>query len=292
MFLTIFMNLLINGLAQGMLIFLIASGLSLIFGLMRVINFAHGSFFMWGAYIGMTVFYSTGSFFLAILAGFLFGLFAGALMERLAIRPFFANRLQLLLLTLGIMLVLNEVVKIFWGPTILRFARPSYLTGSFRFHGIILPYYRLFIIGFGLMVLLFVYFFLNRTRLGIIIRAGVEDGEMVQAFGINIKRVFTFTFAFGVGLASMGGVISGPFLGVYPQVAMDNILIAIIAVVVGGIGSFGGSVAGSLLIGLIQSFGGFYFPQGAMAFNVILMILVLLLRPAGLFGKGGIKRGG
>lgn len=284
-------TLLLNGLAQGMLIFLLASGLSLIFGLMRMINFAHGSFFMWGAYLGMTIYYSSGSFVLAVLGGFVIGFGAGALLERIVIRPFFHNRVQLLLLTLGIMLVLNELVKVFWGPTILRFARPDYLMGSYLYMGVILPKYRVFIVGFGFLVLIAFYLFLNKTRMGIIVRAGVENGEMVQAFGINIKQVFNLTFALGIGMAAMGGVVSGPFLGVYPQISMDNILVAIIAVVVGGIGSFGGSVIGSLLIGLINSFGGFYFPQIAMAFNIGLMVLVLLIKPQGLFGKGGVVGG-
>lgn len=273
-----------------MLIFLLASGLSLIFGLMRVVNFTHGSFFMFGAYIGRSIFLATDSFVLAILGGLLVGFVLGAIMERIAIRPFFGNRVQLLLLTLGMMLVMNELVKIIWGPTILRFPRPDYLVGTYFLGDIMLPYYRLFIVGFGLVLLFLVYFFLNKTRLGIIIRAGVEDSDMVQAFGINIKQVFTFTFALGVSLATVGGTISGPFLGVYPEIAMDNILVAIIAVVVGGIGSFGGSVAGSLLIGLINSFGGYYIPQAAMALNVVLMALVLLIRPQGLqglFRKGG-----
>ncbi len=291
MFDTLFFHLLLNGLAHGMLIFLIASGLSLIFGLMRVVNFTHGSFFMFGAYVGRSIYLATDSFVLAILGGLLFGFVCGGLVERIAIRPFFGNRVQLLLLTLGMMLVMNELVKIIWGPTILRFPRPDYLIGSFMLGDIILPYYRMFIVGFGLVVLVIVYLFLNKTRLGIKIRAGVENPEMVQSFGINIKQVFTFTFALGVSLASVGGVISGPFLSVYPEIAMDNILVAIIAVVVGGIGSFGGSVAGSLLIGLINSFGGFYLPQAAMAFNVVLMALVLLVRPQGLFGRGGVAGG-
>ncbi len=288
---TLFFHLLLNGLAHGMLIFLIASGLSLIFGLMRVVNFTHGSFFMIGAYLGRSIYLGTDSFFLAIAGSLFFGFAAGALMERVAIRPFFANRVQLLLLTLGMMLVMNELVKIIWGPTILRFPRPDYLIGTLFIGDIMLPYYRLFIVGFGLLVLLVIYLFLNKTRLGIIIRAGVEDSNMVQSFGINIKQVFTFTFALGVSLATVGGAISGPFLGVYPEIAMDNILIAIIAVVVGGIGSFGGSVVGSLIIGLMGSFGGFYLPQAAMAFNVILMVVVLLIKPAGLFGKGGLASG-
>ncbi len=270
-----------------MLIFLLSSGLSLIFGLMRVINFSHGSFFMWGSYIGMTVFVAWQNFPLAIFAGLVFGMICGALLERFAIRPFFGNQVQLLLLTLGLMMVLNETVKIFFGPNVHRFPRPAALIGQVSILGWPFPYYRIFIILFGALVLLLGVFFLHKTRYGIILRAGVENPEMVQAFGINIKRVFTLTFSLGVGLASMGGVISGPFLGVYPQLGLDNILVAIIAVVVGGLGSFTGSAVGAIIIGLVNSFGGFYVPQIAMAFNVGLMALVLLLRPQGLFGKGG-----
>ena len=277
-------TLALHGLAIGMLLFLIASGLSLIFGLMNILNFAHGSIFMWGAYLGMAAYVNTGSLALALLAGGGAGALIGFLMEYFTIRPLYQRHIYQILLTLGLMLVLDELLKAVWGPAVMSFPKPGWLAGGVAVLGRDFPVYRLFIIAVGLLVLAGMHFFLTRSKTGIIIRAGVENAEMVQALGINVRRVFTLVFGLGAALAALGGVVAGPLIGLYPQMGLDYQLSAFIVVVLGGLGSFAGSAVGSVLVGLSQSFVGYYFPQGAMALNVVLMAAVLLIRPEGLFG--------
>ena len=279
------LNLLMNGVALGMLIFLIAVGLSLIFGLMGVLNFAHGAIFVWGAYVGLAVFNSTGSFLLAIVAGTLTGFVLGWIMERYFVRPFYHNHVAQILLTLGLMIVMTELIRVIWGPNILGFDKPAALTGVVNVISDPFPIYRIFTIVVGLLVLFGVRFLLTRTRYGIIIRAGVQDPEMVQALGINVRRVFSLVFAFGAALAAFGGVVSGPSFGsLNPDLGMTNQLSAFIVIVIGGIGNFVGAAFGSLLVGIVQTFMGYYLPDVALAVNVVLMALVLILKPEGIFG--------
>jgi branched-chain amino acid transport system permease protein len=278
-------NLLLNGIALGMLIFLIAVGLSLIFGLMGVLNFAHGAIFIWGAYIGWTVFGATGSFSLALLSGTIGGIALGWLMERFFIRPFYGHHIAQILLTLGLMIVLTEGIKIVWGPNILGFDKPELLQGVVTILDHAFPVYRFFTIGVGLLVLLAVHLMLMRTKYGLIIRAGVQNPEMVQALGIDVRKAFTMVFALGAGLCAFGGVMAGPAFGsVFPELGMQNQLAAFIVVVIGGIGNFTGAFLGSLLIGVMQSFMAYYVPDAAVAVNVALMALVLILKPEGIFG--------
>ncbi|MFC4766014.1 branched-chain amino acid ABC transporter permease [Effusibacillus consociatus] len=278
-------NLLLNGIALGMLIFLIAAGLSLIFGLMGVLNFAHGAIFIWGSYIGWTVYGLTGSFILAVIAGTLAGIGIGWLMERFFVRPFYGNHVAQILLTLGLMIVMTELIKVVWGPIILGFEKPELLQGVVTILSDPFPVYRIFTIGVGILVLLGVHFMLTRTKYGIIIRAGVQDPEMVQALGINVRKVFSMVFAFGAGLSAFGGVISGPSFGsIFPELGMQNQLAAFIVVVIGGIGNFVGAAVGSLLIGVMQTFMAYYLPDAALAVNVALMAIVLMLKPEGIFG--------
>ena len=278
-------SLVLNGLVFGMLLFLIASGLSLIFGLMGVLNFAHGSLFMLGAYVGLSVYNYAGSFPLAVLAGTVAGALTGAIIEILGIRPLYGRHIYQVLLTLGLVLVMNELVQVIWGPAILGFAQPQWIVGTVDILGIPFPRYRLVVLGVGLAVLGLVYLFLRRTRMGIIVRAGVQDSEMVQALGINVRRVFTGVFAMGGALAALGGVVAGPFFrSVWPQMGLENQLAAFIVVVIGGLGSYAGSAVGSILVGLSQSLVGYFFPDAALAVNMGLMALVLLAKPEGLFG--------
>lgn len=274
----------LQGLTVGMLWFLIASGLSLIFGLMDVLNFAHGAFYMLGAYGALTVYLRTGSFGLAVLGGLAFGAALGAAVEFIAIRPLYRRPIFQVLMTLGLILVFDEAVQAVWGPYPLPFGMPAVLTGSFPLFDRPFPIYRLFIIGVGLAVWLVVHLFLSRTRLGITVRAGVENREMVQALGINIRAVFTFVFALGGALAALGGAVAGPFEGAHPMLAAENLLPAFIVVVIGGLGSFTGSAIAAILVGLTQSFVAYYQPQLALAVNVVLMAAVLMVRPQGLMG--------
>ncbi|MHB9143745.1 MAG: branched-chain amino acid ABC transporter permease [Symbiobacteriia bacterium] len=274
----------LQGLTVGMLWFLIASGLSLIFGLMDVLNFAHGAFYMLGAYGALSVYLWTGSFGLALLGGLLFGALLGAAVEFIAIRPLYRRPIFQVLMTLGLILIFDEAVQAIWGPYPLPFEMPKFLAGVIPLFDRPFPIYRIFIIVVGLTVWASVHFFLTRTRLGIMVRAGVENREMVQALGINIRAIFTLVFALGGALAALGGAVAGPFEGAHPMLAAENLLPAFIVVVIGGLGSFTGSAIAAILVGVTQSFVAYYQPQLALAVNVVLMALVLMLRPEGLMG--------
>ena len=282
---SLILNLLLNGVALGSLIFLIAVGLTLIFGLMGVLNFAHGAIFVWGAYIGWATYGATDSFLLGIVAGTATGCVLGWVMERFFIRRVYSSHVAQILLTLGLMIVLTELIRAIFGPNILGFDKPEALQGVVTILDDAFPIYRIFTIGIGLVVMLGVQYLLTRTKYGIIIRAGVQDPEMVQALGINVRRVFSLVFAFGAGLAAFGGVIAGPSFGsIHPDLGMMNQLSAFIVIVIGGIGNFLGAALGSLLVGVIQTFMGYYWPDVALAVNVALMAIVLIVRPQGIFG--------
>ncbi len=274
----------LQGLTVGMLWFLIAAGLSLIFGLMDVLNFAHGAFYMLGAYGALATFRLSGSFTAAVLGGFFFGGLLGVVVEVLAIRPLYGRPIFQMLMTMGLILIFDEAVQALWGPYPLPFPLPKALEGSVAVFDRPFPVYRVFIIAVGLLVWVAVHLFLTRTRLGIIVRAGVENREMVQALGINIQRVFTLVFALGAALAALGGAVAGPFEGAHPLLAAENLLPAFIVVVIGGLGSITGSAVAGILVGLCQSFAAYYQPELALAVNVGLMALVLLIRPEGLLG--------
>lgn len=288
------LTLLFNGLATGMLIFLLAAGLSLIFGLMSVLNFAHGALFMFGAYTGTWVYVLAGgwtssrgnlNFFLGLLGAVLIGAVLGYLVERLTIRPVYGNHLQQILITTGVMLVVAELVKVFWGPNVIRVLEPPFLTGFFEVGTVRLTYYRLFIVLFGLSVLGVMLLLLKKSKLGLIVRAGVQNKEMVQALGINVRKVFTLVFMFGTTLACIGGYMWGPFQGqVNPAMGLDLMLIAFIVVAIGGMGSVGGSALAAVLVGLSEAYMAYYFPPGSLMVNMIIMSIVLLWKPTGLFG--------
>lgn len=278
-------NLFLNGVSLGMLIFLIAAGLSLIFGLMGVLNFAHGAIFIWGAYAGWTVYGLTGSFALGLLAGAVTGWALGWLLERFFVRPFYGDHIAQILLTLGLMIVLTELLKVVWGPNLQNFDKPGVLQGVVTILTDAFPVYKLFVIGIGVLVVAAVHLLLTRTKYGMVIRAGVQDPVMVQALGINVRRVFSLVFSFGAALAAFGGVMFGPSFGsLFPELGIQNQLLAFIVVVIGGIGNFAGAFAGSLLVGLSQTFMGYYWPEAALAVNVALMAIVLMVKPEGLFG--------
>ncbi len=284
----VFVNLTLSGLSTGMMIFLVASGLSLIFGLMGVLNFAHGSLFMWGAYTGVWVFARTHSFTLALLAGMAAGVIVGWVVERLTIRRIYGNVVAQILITTGVMLVLNELVSAIFGPNIIATTVPPLLAGSWAFGNIVVVKYRVFTIVIGLLVALAVHFMLTRTRVGIIVRAGVENQEMVQTMGINIRQVFSLVFVFGSALAALGGVMMAPAIGaVNLGMGIENQMLAFIVVVIGGMGSFLGSALGSIIVGLAGAYTAWLFPEASLAVNVVLMAVVLLLKPNGLFGMGG-----
>lgn len=277
-------SLIINGLATGMLIFLLAAGLTLIFGLMDVLNFAHGGLFVWGAYTGVFTYIWTESFLIGIAAAILTGIVLGFLMEKLIITPVYGNHVQQILITLGFMLVLQEMIKVAFGPNAVPVSVPDYLAGSWEMGEVILIKYRLFIIVIGFVVFGIFHFILTRTKIGLIVRAGVMNKEMVQALGINIKQVFLFVFMTGAALAAIGGMLMAPYSGsIYAEMGMEFAILGFIVVVIGGMGSFSGSLLAAILVGLAGSFMAYYVPSLSLAVNMILMAIVLIFRPQGLF---------
>ncbi|NNV07805.1 branched-chain amino acid ABC transporter permease [Geobacillus sp. C56-T2] len=278
-------SLIINGLATGMLLFLLAAGLSLIFGLMDVLNFAHGALFLWGAYAGVWVYTLTDHFLLGILAAVAAGAVLGALLERFIILPVYGNHTQQILITLGAMLVLGELVKVFWGPNQIMAQPPKYLLGSWGIGDFVVIKYRLFIIFIGLVVLIALLLLLNRTKIGLIVRAGVMNKEMVQALGINIRNVFLFVFILGASMAGLSGILLGPYSGViHSGIGLEYGILAFIVVVIGGMGSIVGSVLASVLVGLAGSFAAYYIPEISVGVNMLLMLLILMFKPSGLVG--------
>ncbi len=281
-------NLTLNGLATGMLIFLLAAGLTLIFGLMDVLNFAHGGLFAWGAYSGIWIYSTTGSFLIGIIGAILTGFILGIITEKWIIKPVYGNHVQQILITLGLMLVLSEMLKVIWGPNQLTANPPEYLSGSWEIGNIIIIKYRVFIIVVGLLVFSGVQYLLKKTKIGLVVRAGVMNKEMVQALGINIKKVFMFVFMIGSGMAALGGVLFGPYSGViHAGMGMEFAILAFIVVVIGGMGNFKGSVMAAILVGLSGSFMAYYVPELSLAVNMLLMAVVLIVKPQGLFGGKG-----
>lgn len=281
-------SLVINGLATGMLIFLLAAGLTLIFGLMHVLNFSHGGLFIWGAYTGVWIFQMADSFLLGIIVAIITGLVLGLLTERFIIRPVYGNTIQQILITLGFMLVLQELIKVVFGPDQKAVFPPEYLQGSFMVGDIVFIKYRLFIIAVGLLVFIAASYILKKTRVGLIVRAGVMNQEMVQSLGINIKLVFMLVFMIGAALASLSGILFAPYSGViYAEMGLEFSILAFIVVVIGGMGSFSGSLLAAILVGLTQAFMAYYVPALSLAVNMLLMVVVLTFRPQGLFRVRG-----
>jgi branched-chain amino acid transport system permease protein len=281
--LTFVVTAIIDGLALAMLLFLIACGLSIIFGLMGVLNFGHGAFFMLGAYIAASLFERYQNFAIAILGAGIFGMMLGLMLERLTLRPFHGKHLPQLLLTLGYLLVSTQAALLIWGMVPKLFYPPG-LTGSVFLFGLRILLYRVFIILFGIATAIVIYIILTRTRLGIIIRAGAEDSEMVEALGINIKRVFTLTFGLGSALAAIGGAVGVPWLGANPALGLNYLFMGFVVTIVGGMGSFKGSFFGSLTVGMIHTLTAYLLPEVTFLIDFIVMAVVLLVRPSGLFG--------
>jgi branched-subunit amino acid ABC-type transport system permease component len=275
----------LNGIAYGLLLFLLAAGLSLIFGMMDVVNLAHGSFFLLGGYIGYTAARASHNFWLALLiAPIAIGLLGIAvevgLLKRLYRRPL----LDQVILTFGLSFMGAELVKIVWGTNDLALDPPPNFNGPVEIMGNTYPVYRLFVIGIGLLIALGLWLIERRTRLGAIIRAGVADRQMVAGLGVNIGAVFTGVFAFGAALAAFGGVVAGPILGLSPGLDGTVLINALIVVVVGGMGSLTGAFWGGLLIGIAVTFLTILVPAIALVLTFVVMGLILLVRPNGLFG--------
>src|SRR5712672_3395476 len=276
---------LLNGLVYGMLLFLMAAGLSLIFGLMNVVSLAHGSFFMLGAFFGLSIFRLTGSFWLALVLAPIPVAAIGVVMELLFMRPLYRRgHMDQVLLTFGFTFVFFDLVQAVWGRVIVRLPAPEILQGAIHIGDGVFSSYRLFLIGLGFAMALLLWLFLDRSRLGAMVRAGVDDAAMAAGLGANIPLLFTGIFGAGVALAALGGVAAGPVLGLYPGMDTEILIPAFIVIVIGGMGSLRGAFAGSLLIGIADTFGRAYLPSLALFLIYLAMILVLLVRPQGLFG--------
>src|SRR4249920_1427747 len=276
---------LLNGLVYGMLLFLMAAGLSLIFGLMNVVSLAHGSFFMLGAFFGLSIYRFTGSFWLALVLAPIPVAALGVVMERLFMRPLYRRgHMDQVLLTFGFTFVFFDLVQAVWGRVIVRLPAPDALQGATQIGLGVFSTYRLFLIGFGIAIALLLWLFLERSRLGAMVRAGVDDAAMAAGLGGNIPALFTGLFGAGVALAALGGVAAGPVLGLYPGMDTEILIPAFIVVVIGGMGSLRGAFAGSLLIGIADTFGKAYFQSIALFLIYLAMLVVLLIRPQGLFG--------
>jgi branched-chain amino acid transport system permease protein len=298
-----YLTLSVAGLAMGMLIFLVASGLTLIFGLMDVLNFAHGALFSWGAFVGFSIAVSLDRRFhwatsgsvganllillLAVTATVLVTAALGLLLERVIVRPVYGQHLFQILITLGATIVLEELIRIVWGPNDQVIPVPVTLQGSWDVADVVVLRFPVVAIGLGLLVYAGMRLVLNRTRVGLIVRAGVENGEMVQVMGHNLSRYFTGVFAAGSGLAGVGGLMWAMFSqSVRPAMGGEQLVFAFIVVIIGGLGSVTGSLVGALLVGLSYNYVAFLLPKAAIGVNMTLMVLILLLRPTGLFGAG------
>jgi branched-subunit amino acid ABC-type transport system permease component len=268
-----------------MLLFLLAAGLSLIFGLMDVVNLAHGGFYMLGAYLALSLVRWTGSFWIALAVVPLLTAAGGFLLEWELLRPLYRRtHLDQILLTFGVAFVLMDLARWLWGADVQSLPAPPGLDRSVLLFGTLFPVYRLFVIALGAALGLALWIVLGRTRLGATVRAGVANKEMTQALGIDIGMVFTCVFAFGTGLAGLAGVVAAPVQGVFPGVDFETLIVTLIVVVVGGLGTLKGSFWGSLLIGEADTFGKILLPQLALVIIYLVMATVLLLRPGGLFG--------
>lgn len=274
-----------NGLSYGALLFLLASGLSLIFGVMRVVNLAHGSYFMLGGYVGLSVVWRTGSYVTALLCGALALALIGVAMQRLFLQRLPGQTLGQVLMTIGFALIFQDLALLIWGGDPYTIPVPAALQGVVSVGALRFPRYRIFIMIVAVIVGAVLWLILDRTRIGAIIRAAVDDAEMAGGVGIRVPRVSLAVFALGAALAALGGVIGGGFLGVYPGADFEVLPYAFVVVIVGGLGSLPGAMVGSLLVGLLDNFGKALFPELSYFTLFAPMALILALRPTGLFGR-------
>lgn len=278
-----------TGVALGTIFVLVALGLSLIFGLLTIVNFAHSQFFMLGAYVGVVVLAVTGSFWAALL---LVPLVVGALgmvCERVLIRPLYGRGIDYpLLLTFGLGLIILELVRIFAGTEGIPFNTPEALTGAVDLGVFFFPKYRLFLIGVTAAILVALWFFLEKTPYGLIIRAGARDPEIVQVLGVDVSRVWLIVFGIGTGLAALAGVLAAPIRGVFPEMGVPVLVEAFVVTVVGGMGSLLGAVIAGLAVGITVSMTSLFYPEMTTLSMFLLMAVVLVFRPRGLFGRAGV----
>ena len=275
----------LNSLAFGGLLFLLAAGFSLIFGVMRIANLTHGSLFMLGAYLGVTLIKVVPNLWVAALLAGLALAVVGGLIERLLLRPLTAKPLAQVLVTLGLSFIIADVCLMIWGGDPIPLAPPASLQRPLVVGSIAFPAYRLVVLGIAVATAIGLQLLMEWTRLGAMIRAGVDDMQMARAVGIPVSRLFTIVFCLGAALAGAGGVIGGPIMSAYPGLDTDMLPLALIVVILGGVGSLPGAFVGSFVTAAIYTFGSALFPDLAYVILFLPMIVVLAFRPRGLFGR-------
>jgi branched-chain amino acid transport system permease protein len=282
----LFFTTALNGLTLGALYFVVASGFTLVFGLMRNVNLAHGSLYLLGAYLGYLVGEGTGSWLLAVAAGFASAALVGLVLQLAVFRFMQGEDLRQTMVTIAISIMLADVLLWIFGGEIYQFDPPRAIIGSTVLPGVEkYPTYRLFLLGTSVAIGFLLWWFLNRTRVGMMIRAGVDDRGMLAASGINVHLVFAITFAIGAGLAGFGGVVGGTALSIAPGEDTRYLLASLVVVIVGGMGSVVGAAIGAALIGLAEQFGLAYAPTYGIVFMFVILVLVLAFRPQGLLGR-------
>ena len=275
----------VNSVSLGGLLFLLSAGFSLIFGLMRIPNLTHGSFFMLGAYFGVTLLQLGWNFWLAALVAAVGIAAVGGVVERLLLRRLAGQELAQVLVTLGLSFMIADLCLMVWGGDPIPFDAPPGLRGALPIASIVFPTYRLVVVVIAVVIAAALWLLLERTRLGAMIRAGVDDEAMARVTGIRVSRLFTIVFCLGAAIAGFAGVIGGPILSVYPGLDSDMLPLALIVVILGGTGSLLGALLGSLIIGFLYNYGQVLFPELAYIILFLPMLLILLFRPQGLFGR-------
>jgi branched-chain amino acid transport system permease protein len=282
---SLWLLLAVNSISYGGLLFLLSAGFSLIFGLMRIPNLMHGSFFMLGGYIGVSVLAHGQNFWVAALVSAIAMAAIGALIERFLLRRLAGQELPQVLATLGLSFIVADICLMVWGGDPIQPPTPAHLQGAVQAFGLFFPVYRLVVVGVAVAVAVALWIMVDRTRLGAMIRAGVDDPQIARVVGIKVSRLFTLVFCLGAALAGFAGLMSAPYLSVYPGLDAEMLPLALIVVILGGTGSLLGALVGSFLIGFLYNFGQAMFPDLAYVILFLPMLLILVLRPQGLFGK-------
>jgi branched-chain amino acid transport system permease protein len=282
------LSTIVIGLSLSCMLFLLAAGLTLIFGMLGVINFAHGALYMLGAYVSFQFVHWTGSFWLGLILAPLVVAAIGAAMEMTALKPVYErDHIYQLLLTFGFILVIEEAVRLIWGLDYKQVPTPDLFSEPIAMFGSQIPSYRLFIIGFGAVVSVTLFLVLDRSRLGMIIRAASSDADMAQTLGIDVTRVRTAVFALGSGLAALGGVVAAPLVPIELGMGLSVIIDCFVVVIIGGLGNIRGAIFAALLLGMARAAGFTYAPEWVELITFVLLIGTLMTRPAGLFSRKG-----
>jgi branched-chain amino acid transport system permease protein len=298
----LFLLSLLNGLTLAALYFIVASGFTLVFGLMRNVNLAHGSLYLLGGYIGWQVAHLSGNWFLGVAAGFASTAVVGLVLQWTIFRRMEGQDMRQTLVTIGISIVAADLMLAFWGGNAYQFEPPEWLFGATEFpiqvgvnrrgqpQYLVYPTYRLVLLGSAIVIGVALWLFLTRTRIGTMIRAGVDDRAMLAATGVNVPKVFAIVFAIGAGLAGFAGVVGGTTLSLAPGEDVRYLLASLVVVIVGGMGSIPGAAIGSLMIGLAEQFGLAYFPTYGIVLTFVIMVVALAIRPQGIMGAGRLAR--